>query len=196
MGFKMPASVLKVRDENGTVHDILAIVPISTGNGGGSDGVGIASIEQTATSTADGGENKLTIALTDGTETTFVVRNGSKGTKGDKGDKGDAGESAPFASGTYYGEERCADRTFTTNFKPKILYIKEGYEGEASVLNTILGEHYITPGGNYSGALLAVEFTDTGFIIHGGTYTDLDGQETSYYPFDEIDRKYEWVAIG
>ncbi len=68
----------------------------------GADGVGIASVEQTTVSTADGGVNVVTVSLTDGTSSTFEVRNGSKGSpgavsgddgttvvQGPKGDKGD-----------------------------------------------------------------------------------------------------------
>lgn len=70
----------------------------------GEDGVGIASIIQTTTSPADGGVNVVTVTLTNGSTSTFEVRNGSKGStgekgntgekgeKGDKGDKGDTGE--------------------------------------------------------------------------------------------------------
>lgn len=63
-------------------------------------GVGVQSVEQTTTSNTDGGSNIVTVTLTDGTESTFTVKNGSKGSqgiqgeqgpKGDKGDKGDTG---------------------------------------------------------------------------------------------------------
>lgn len=65
------------------------------------DGVSIKSVEQTTTSTQDNGINVITVTLTNGTKTTFEVRNGSKGSqgekgeqgaKGDKGDKGEKGE--------------------------------------------------------------------------------------------------------
>ena len=57
------------------------------GGGGtpGADGVGIASVEQTTTSTADNGVNVITVTKTDGTSSTFSVRNGSKGSQGDDG---------------------------------------------------------------------------------------------------------------
>lgn len=64
----------------------------------GADGVGITSIEQTTTSTADGGENVFTVTLTNDVTATFTVKNGSKGSQGEpgvdgaKGDKGDTGE--------------------------------------------------------------------------------------------------------
>ena len=61
------------------------------GGGTGADGVGIDSIGQTTTSTEDGGINIVTVTLTDGSSTTFQIRNGSKGGKGDKGDPGETG---------------------------------------------------------------------------------------------------------
>lgn len=54
-----------------------------TGTGApGQDGVGIRSVEQTTTSTEDGGTNVVTVTKTDGTSSTFQVRNGSKGSPG------------------------------------------------------------------------------------------------------------------
>ena len=50
--------------------------------------VGISSIEQTTTSTEDGGTNVITITLTNGTSTTFNVKNGSKGSTGANGTNG------------------------------------------------------------------------------------------------------------
>lgn len=44
--------------------------------------VGISSIEQTTTSTEDSGTNVVTVTLTNGTSTTFNVKNGSKGSAG------------------------------------------------------------------------------------------------------------------
>lgn len=52
-----------------------------TGNetGTGTPGVGIASVIQTTTSTEDGGVNVITVTKTDGSTSTFQVRNGSQG---------------------------------------------------------------------------------------------------------------------
>ena len=55
------------------------------------DGVGIASIEQTTTSNADGGTNVITITLTNGVKKTFSVKNGSKGSTGNTGPTGATG---------------------------------------------------------------------------------------------------------
>lgn len=57
----------------------------------GEDGVGISSIEQTKSSSEDGGENEITITLTNGNVYVATIKNGNKGSKGDKGDKGDTG---------------------------------------------------------------------------------------------------------
>lgn len=48
----------------------------------GDDGVGIATVEQTTASSADGGTNVLTVTKTDGSKSTFLVKNGSKGSTG------------------------------------------------------------------------------------------------------------------
>ena len=52
------------------------------GQGIGVPGVGIDTVEQTTTSTEDGGINIITVTKTDGTQHTFQVRNGSRGTDG------------------------------------------------------------------------------------------------------------------
>lgn len=51
----------------------------------GDDGISVESVIQTTTSTADGGTNVVTVKLSDGTSSSFNVRNGSKGAKGDTG---------------------------------------------------------------------------------------------------------------
>ena len=61
----------------------------------GSDGVGIQSVAQTTTSTEDGGTNVITVTKTDGTTSTFEVRNGGKGSIGPQGPKGDTGDTGP-----------------------------------------------------------------------------------------------------
>lgn len=71
---------------------------INTGGGtgsGGAAGPGIASVEQTKTSSADNGENEVTVTLTDGTQSVFKVYNGSKGNKGEIGPEGPQGAPGP-----------------------------------------------------------------------------------------------------
>ena len=63
----------------------------------GKTGVGIQSVEQTTTSTEDGGTNIVTVTKTDGTSSTFQVKNGSKGSTGPTG--ADGKDGAPGADG-------------------------------------------------------------------------------------------------
>ena len=72
------------------------------------NGAGIRNIEQTSTSSEDDGINTITITSTDGEQTTFNVKNGSKGSvgpKGEKGEKGDTGEQGPQGSQGIQGEQ-------------------------------------------------------------------------------------------
>lgn len=57
----------------------------------GDPGVGVQSVAQTTTSSADGGSNVVTVTLTDGTKSTFTVKNGSKGSQGVQGIQGEQG---------------------------------------------------------------------------------------------------------
>ena len=63
--------------------------------------VGIQSVVQTVISNSDGGTNVITVNKTDGTSSTFTVKNGSKGSTGatgatgPQGDKGDTGPQGP-----------------------------------------------------------------------------------------------------
>lgn len=68
-------------DLSGAVDDALTQAKES-GAFDGADGVGIQSVEQTTTSTEDGGINVVTVTMTDGKTYTFNVRNGSKGSTG------------------------------------------------------------------------------------------------------------------
>ena len=54
----------------------------------GNDGVSITSVKQTTTSTADDGNNVITVSLSNGTTSTFKVQNGSKGSAGKTPEKG------------------------------------------------------------------------------------------------------------
>ena len=58
----------------------------------GDTGVSIESITST-NNTSDGGTSVVTVTLTDGSKSTFNVKNGSKGSTGEKGDKGDKGDT-------------------------------------------------------------------------------------------------------
>ena len=69
----------------------------------GQDGIGIQFVEQTTTSTDDGGTNVVTVKKTDGTTSTFYVRNGSRGSTGPAGSDGQDGVSPTIgANGNWY----------------------------------------------------------------------------------------------
>ena len=80
------------------------------------DGVGVSSVIQAVTSTEDDGVNLITLTLTDGSQTSFRVKNGSKGSIGDKGDKGDKGDS-PVRGVDYYTESDKAAIINELNYK-------------------------------------------------------------------------------
>lgn len=67
------------------------------------NGAGIKSIEQTATSTEDGGVSTIAITTTEGERVMFDIRNGSKGEQGIQGPKGDPG--SPFTYDMFTEEQ-------------------------------------------------------------------------------------------
>lgn len=77
-----------------TVENVITGTGSDDGSGSGSDGVGIQSIEQTTTSTADGGTNVITCTLTDGTTSNFEIKNGSQGSAG----SGSSGSGTTFTN--------------------------------------------------------------------------------------------------
>ena len=85
-------TTLTVTSASGTSSVNLKGDPGTNGTNG-TNGVGVSSIQQTTTSTADDGNNIITVTLTNGNTSTFTIQNGSKGSTGGKGDKGDAGYS-------------------------------------------------------------------------------------------------------
>lgn len=71
----------------------------------GADSVSISSVEQTTTSTEDGGINVVTVTLTNGSTSTFTVKNGSRG--------GDGTDGKTPVKGTDYWTD--ADKTEMVN---------------------------------------------------------------------------------
>ena len=119
----------------------------------GKDGVGILRVEQTTTSTEDGGTNIVTVTKTNGEKSTFQVRNGSKGSKGDKGDagekgepgaKGDTGVTPNITIGTVNtlesGQSATASITGTTENPVLNLGIPKGANGSGTGLGTVVAE--------------------------------------------------------
>lgn len=119
----------------------------------GKDGVGILRVEQTTTSTEDGGTNIVTVTKTNGEKSTFQVRNGSKGSKGDKGDagekgepgaKGDTGVTPNITIGTVNtlesGQSATASITGTTENPVLNLGIPKGANGSGTGSGTVVAE--------------------------------------------------------
>ena len=89
----------------------------------GADGVSVTSVTQTTTSNADGGENVITVTLSNGMTSTFKVKNGSKGSDGYVGADGKAatievgsvttGAAGSNASVTNAGTANAAKLNFT-----------------------------------------------------------------------------------
>ncbi len=74
----------------------------------GDTGTSISNVQQTTISNEDDGENIVTITLSDGTESTVKIKNGSKGSKGEQGVqgvKGDTGISITNIQQTTTSEE-------------------------------------------------------------------------------------------
>lgn len=131
-----------------------AILPVESING--ADGIGIQSVEQTATSTEDGGANIITVTKTDGTSSTFTVRNGSKGSTGATGAAGEDGYTPVRGTDYWTADDIAAIQNYinekATVFQSKSITDSGGHftsdtvEGalqeigaELAGLNTLLG---------------------------------------------------------
>ena len=66
----------------------------------GNNGTGVSKVEQTTTSSADSGTNTMTVTLTNGTTSTFNIKNGSKGSTGTRGSLWYSGTSVTGTSTT------------------------------------------------------------------------------------------------
>lgn len=69
----------------------------------GTDGVGIREVKQTTASTVSGGENVVTVYLTDGTSYTFTFYNGAKGADGSGGGGGTGTDGVGISSAEING---------------------------------------------------------------------------------------------
>ena len=153
----------------------------------GQDGIGIQSVEQTTTSTEDGGTNVVTVTKTDGATSTFYVRNGSRGSTGPAGSDGQDGADGKSAyqyavEGGYTGTEEA--------FAAKMA---------AEIPDTLPNPNSLTftgaVTGSYDGsAPLEVEIPSGG----GGitiTNTATVGQTIKVSAVDETGQPTEWEAV-
>ena len=98
----------------------------------GERGVGVKSVKQTITSTADHGRNQVTVELTDGTKSYFYFYNGSKGSQGERG-VGIKNITGPKISGNTAEGQR---KTYTIVYddeRTKEFTVKDGARGERGI---------------------------------------------------------------
>lgn len=128
----------------------------------GQDGVGIQSVEQTTTSTEDGGTNVVTVTKTDGTTSTFYVRNGSRGSTGPAGSDGQDGVSPLVSVSEITGGHRVSiqDAGGASNFD--VMDGKDGKDGQSGAA----GADGITPTIGANGNWYVGQ-TDTGVAATG-----------------------------
>ena len=94
------------------------------------DFTGIESVKQTTTSSADGGTNIVTVTLSDGTQSTFQVKNGSKGSTGAPGGKGADGQNGTSVTVSSVSETGADGGSNVVTFSDgKTLTVKNGSKG-------------------------------------------------------------------
>lgn len=173
----------------------------------GVDGVGIQSVMQTTTSAEDGGTNVITVTKTDGSTSTFEVRNGSKGNDGAPGADGkDGADGQPGTDGKsayqyaqdggYTGTETEFAAKLAKEFpnslpNPNALTFSGGvsgsYDGSSPVtINIPSGAGAETgSGGNFVRKVYSIDVTDDVSYIDidlGGKYSILWASISGYFP--------------
>lgn len=117
------------------------------------NGAGIKSIEQTSTSSEDGGVNTITVTMTDGGTHTFEVRNGSKGSQGNPGEKGESAAQSDWNQNDETAPDYVKNRPFYTGDPVETVLVEEStvafaedrglYAAEfPSTFEAIVGETY------------------------------------------------------
>ena len=99
----------------------------------GATGVGISNVVQTTTSTADGGENIITVSFTDNsTPKTFKVKNGSKGSQGIQGATGATGPQGPTGATGPTGPQGPQGATGATGTRGSMWFSGTGITGTST----------------------------------------------------------------
>lgn len=150
---------LQVYDKEGgltSLQNVLQLIYSEAIGEQGEPGVGVAKVEQTVASTADNGENVITVTLTDGSTATFTVRNGSRGSTGAKGDPGADGKDGVGVAKVEQIATSTADsgvnvfRITLTNGGYTDIYVQNGARGKegdpgADGHTPVRGTDYWTP---------------------------------------------------
>lgn len=158
-------------------------LPVGEDGQQGTDGVGIRSVVQTATSTDDNGRNEITVTLTNDATSKFYVENGSKGPTGAQGPAGQNGQDGKDGVGikditveqsTFDGQANVVtvhlsdDTTKTFN----IYNGHTGATGTAGTLNTNNASAVIPTSESMSGNISLHKISKT------GNYNDLLNKPT------------------
>ena len=164
-----------------------AILPVESING--ADGIGIQSVEQTSTSTEDGGANIITVTKTDGTSSTFTVKNGSKGSTGATGAAGEDGYT-PVRGTDYWTAEDIAAIQNYINEKATVFQSK-------SITDS--GGHFTSD--TVEGALQEVgaELAGINTLLGSGiqiSFTIDDGSEANTFSVVSGTTWAEWIGTG
>lgn len=172
----------------------------------GQDGVGIQSVEQTTTSAEDDGTNVVTVTKTDGTTSTFYVRNGSRGSTGPAGSDGQDGVSPLVSVSEITGGHRVSiqDADGTRSFD--VMDGKDGADGQDGKdgQSGAAGADGITPTIGANGNWYVGQ-TDTGVAAMGPagpagpalavTNTAAVGQTVKITAVGEDGQPTEWEAV-
>lgn len=141
--------------------------------------VSVSSVEQTTTSSTDGGVNVVTVTLTDGTKSTVRIKNGSKGDKGDtgaqgiqgiqgdKGEKGDTGEKGEKGDKGDTGE--VSQAYVHLNFSNAL---KGSVSGEAVTISDVSPLEHEMSVRVSSKNLIPYPYKDSTLTKNGITFTD------------------------
>ena len=92
----------------------------------GADGTSITSVKQTTTSSIDGGTNVVTVELSDGTSSTFQVKNGSKGSAGSNGTNGSNGEDGAEGLGMFYSSNTSTSTSTSVTINTSSITVPSG----------------------------------------------------------------------
>ena len=166
--------------------------------------VGIQSVEQTATSTEDGGANIITVTKTDGTSSTFTVKNGSKGSTGATGADGKsayqyAQESGYTGTETEFAEKLASGETIPEYVRSEaetVARIVNQHQSNDSIVFPFLSDAhcgYYTDTGNAATTLAGQLLNQIGkrvpydFIVHGGDYSTGAWNTTKLNSFEQIE---------
>lgn len=149
---------------------------LSINDGINTTGIGIQSVEQTTTSTADSGENVVTVTLSTGETSTFKVKNGSQGSAGIKGADGKDGAKGVDGRGiskiTDYYAVSTSNTTIPTSFSTTVPTL-------TSTNKYLWNYQYITytDGDAYRSAERVIGvYGDTG-EVDASKYVTLDGNQ-------------------